>query len=74
MSSPEEMAATMLRNLPDKTGRSLTEWHTILKKTPLDKHGQLVGLLKFPDVEHCCAAALIGLLSPSHTIFARLPP
>ncbi len=46
MSSQEEMAATMLRNLPDKTGRPLNEWHKILKKTPLEKHGQLVGFLK----------------------------
>ncbi len=46
MSSPAETAATMLRNLPDKTGKSLTEWHKILNKTPLEKHGQLVGFLK----------------------------
>ena len=46
MSSPEEMAATMLRNLPDKTGKSLNEWHKILNKTSLEKHGQLVGVLK----------------------------
>lgn len=46
MATPDEMAATMLRNLPDKTGKPLTEWHRILEKSSLDKHGQLVTLLK----------------------------
>ncbi len=46
MASPEEMAATMLENLPDKTGKSLVEWHKILKKSSLEKHGQRVNLLK----------------------------
>ena len=46
MSSPEEMAASMLRNLPDKTGKQLSEWHKILNKSSLEKHGQLVNLLK----------------------------
>ncbi len=46
MSSPEEMAASMLRNLPDKTGKPLSEWHKILNKSSLEKHGQLVNLLK----------------------------
>ena len=46
MASPEEMAATMLRNLPEKTGKSLAAWHKILKQSSLDKHGQLVNLLK----------------------------
>ena len=46
MASPEEMAATMLKNLPDKTGKTLQQWHAILKKSSLEKHGQLVKLLK----------------------------
>ena len=46
MASPEEMAATMLENLPDKTGKSLLEWHKILKKSSLEKHSQRVNLLK----------------------------
>ena len=46
MASPEEMAATMLENLPDKTGKSLVEWHKILKKSSLEKRGQRVNLLK----------------------------
>jgi len=46
MPSPDEMAATMLRNVPGKTGKSLNEWHEILKKSSLEKHGQLVNYLK----------------------------
>ncbi len=46
MSSPEEMAATMSKNLPDKTGKSLVEWHKTLEKSSLEKHGQLVSFLK----------------------------
>ncbi len=40
------MAASMLRNLPDKTGKPLGAWHKILNKSSLEKHGQLVNLLK----------------------------
>ena len=46
MASPEEMAASMLANLPDKTGKTLDEWHTILGESGLEKHGQLVNYLK----------------------------
>ncbi len=46
MASPEEMAATMLKNLPEKTGKSLAAWHTLLKRAGLEKHGQMVTLLK----------------------------
>ena len=44
--SPEQMAASMLANVPDKTGRSLEEWHTILGEANLTKHGEMVKLLK----------------------------
>lgn len=46
MATPDEMAATMLRNLPEKTGKSLGEWHKILKHSALEKHGELLKLLK----------------------------
>lgn len=46
MASPEEMAASMLANLPEKTGKSLQDWHKILSESALEKHGQLVNLLK----------------------------
>jgi len=46
MATPDEMAATMLRNLPGKTGKSLSDWHKILKLSSLEKHGEMVKLLK----------------------------
>lgn len=44
--SPEEMAASMLANLEDKTGHQLDHWLTIVKKTALEKHGRIVKMLK----------------------------
>lgn len=44
--TPEEMEATMVANLKDKTGRSLTEWLAIAKASRLEKHGALVNHLK----------------------------
>lgn len=46
MATPDEMAATMLRNLPEKTGKSLADWHKVLKRSKLEKHGELIKLLK----------------------------
>ncbi len=46
MSSPDKMAATMLRNVPGKTGKSLSKWHGILRESSLEKHGLLVNHLK----------------------------
>ncbi len=44
--SPEEMARSMIENLPEKTGRSLDEWLAILGKEKLEKHGEMVKWLK----------------------------
>ena len=49
MASPETMAASMLKNVPEKTGKTLAEWHKILRKTSLQKHGELLDVLK---IEH----------------------
>ena len=49
MASPEAMAASMLKNVPEKTGKTLAEWHRILQKTSLEKHGELLDVLK---IEH----------------------
>lgn len=46
MSKLDDAAATMLRNIPGKTGKSLSQWHKILRSSSLEKHGQLVSLLK----------------------------
>lgn len=44
--SPEEMAAAMKANLPEKTGKSLPQWLEIVAAANLEKHGQIVKLLK----------------------------
>ena len=44
--SPEQMAASMVANMKDKTGKSLEEWLTVAKKTGAEKHGQIVKALK----------------------------
>ncbi|ANO50712.1 DUF4287 domain-containing protein [Woeseia oceani] len=44
--SPEEMAQSMIANMPEKTGKPLAEWLKIVDKTGLEKHGQIVTQLK----------------------------
>lgn len=46
MATPEEMAAAMVANLKDKTGKTLEQWLTVVKKSKLAKHGEIVKLLK----------------------------
>lgn len=61
MATPGEAAATMLRNLPEKTGKSLSDWHKILKESPLEKHGTLVKLLKTDHgITHGFANFIVG--------------
>ena len=51
--SPEEMAASMIANLKENTGKALDAWLKILKKTDLKKHGETVKHLKSEyDVTH----------------------
>jgi len=44
--SPEEMAAAMIANLKEKTGKDLPTWIEIVKKSGLEKHGAIVKMLK----------------------------
>ncbi len=46
MATPEEQAATMIANLPEKTGKSLEQWLSIVAKEGLEKHGKIVAFLK----------------------------
>ncbi len=45
-SSPEQMAQSMIDNLPAKTGKSLAEWIEVCRVSGLEKHGEIVKLLK----------------------------
>ncbi len=44
--SPQEMAAAMIANLKDKTGKTMPQWLKITKASKLAKHGEIVKLLK----------------------------
>jgi len=44
--SPQDMARSMIANMPEKTGRSLEDWVEILKASGLEKHGEMIKLLK----------------------------
>ncbi len=46
MASPEEQLATMLANIPEKTGKPLDEWIAIIRASGLEKHGEIMKLLK----------------------------
>jgi hypothetical protein len=46
MATPEEMTLTMINNLPEKTGKTLSQWIAFLTPLNIEKHGQLVKLLK----------------------------
>ncbi len=44
--SPDEIAATMIANLKDKTGKTMQQWLKITRASRLGKHGEIVKLLK----------------------------
>lgn len=44
--TPEEMANSMIQNFKEKTGHPLEHWLKIAAKSGLQKHGQLVKMLK----------------------------
>jgi predicted transport protein len=44
--NPEEMAAAMIANMKEKTGKTLPQWLKIARGAKLEKHGQIVKFLK----------------------------
>ena len=44
--SPQELAQTMIDNLPEKTGKSLEAWQSVVAKSGAVKHGEIMKLLK----------------------------
>ncbi|MAP96095.1 MAG: phosphoribosylformylglycinamidine synthase [Ponticaulis sp.] len=46
MATPEEMAASMIANMPEKTGKPLEDWLKIVGASGLQKHGEIVKHLK----------------------------
>jgi len=60
MATPEEMAATMIRNLEAKTGKDLAAWLEITRSSGLAKHGAMVKLLK---QEHAVTHGFANLIA-----------
>jgi predicted transport protein len=46
MATPEEMTASMIANLKEKTGRDLAAWLKLIGRAKLAKHGEIVTWLK----------------------------
>lgn len=44
--SPAEMAQSMVANLKEKTGKTLEQWLKVVKSNQLQKHGEIVKMLK----------------------------
>lgn len=60
--TPEEQLKTMIGNMPEKTGKSLEEWHAVLDQSGLSKHGELMKLLKGEHgVSHGFANTIVQL-------------
>lgn len=45
-SAEKNMAEAMIKNLKEKTGKTLPQWLTVVKKSKLVKHGEIVKMLK----------------------------
>ena len=46
MATPDEQAATMIANYKEKTGKTLGDWLKVIGKSGLEKHGEIVKMLK----------------------------
>ncbi len=60
MTTPEEQLATMLANIPSKTGKSLQSWKNLISKSGYEKHGTIV---KFLKSEHGVTHGFANLIS-----------
>jgi hypothetical protein len=57
---PEEMEAAIIRNLADKTGRSIEEWGSVLRDSRLSEKGELkVHLKEVHGVGHFQAQTIV---------------
>lgn len=59
----DDQTETMIANLPDRTGRSLDEWLTLLAATGLDRHRAIVDHLKR---EHGVGHGFANLIAHRH--------
>jgi hypothetical protein len=52
MSAADDAMAMMVRNLEEKTGKTLTEWVAVAKTSAATKHGEIVKHLKANGLTH----------------------
>jgi len=60
MATPDEAMATMIANLPAKTGKTLDQWVAVVNESKLQKHGEIVTLLK---AEHAMGHGYANLVA-----------
>ncbi|WP_298302488.1 DUF4287 domain-containing protein [uncultured Erythrobacter sp.] len=60
MSSPDDQLATMLKNIPEKTGKPLSDWIKLIASTGHEKHG---AILKFLKEEHGVSHGFANLIA-----------
>ena len=60
MATPEEQRQTMLDNLPEKTGKPLNDWLSLVTEQSLSKHGEIV---KFLKAEHQVTHGFANLIA-----------
>lgn len=60
MSSPEDQLATMLSNIPEKTGKPLSDWIRLIAASGHEKHG---AILKFLKEEHGVSHGFANLIA-----------
>lgn len=64
---------TMIENMPDKTGKSLDEWKSLLKQKSFTKHSEAVNFLKKEhQVTHGFANTIVTLSKEENTTPADL--
>lgn len=59
-STPEDQLATMMANIPEKTGKPLPEWIEIIEESGHEKHG---AILKFLKAEHGISHGFANLIA-----------
>jgi hypothetical protein len=61
-SNVDQQLQTMINNMPEKTGKSLEEWFSVLAASDLEKHGELMKVLKGEHgVTHGFANTIVSL-------------
>jgi len=61
--SPAEMAAKMIANLKEKTGKTMAQWLKVCRASKLEKHGQIVKHLK---TDHGMTHGFANLVAAEH--------